>query len=116
MNQDATEQARANVARHAGVVSLSVMASRVLGLVRDQVFAIFFGAGLQYDAFLTAFRIPNLLRDLFAEGALSAAFVTTFSQTLETRGKEAAVQLFNRVATLIILFIGAISIAAWYYA
>ena len=116
MNQDATEQARANVARHAGVVSLAVMASRVLGLVRDQVFAIFFGAGLQYDAFLTAFRIPNLLRDLFAEGALSAAFVTTFSQTLETRGKEAAVQLFNRVATLIILFIGAISIAAWCYA
>ena len=86
------------------------------GLVRDQVFAIFFGAGLQYDAFLTAFRIPNLLRDLFAEGALSAAFVTTFSQTLETRGKEAAVQLFNRVATLIILFIGAISMAAWCYA
>src|ERR687887_229572 len=54
-----------NVARDAGVVSLAVTASRILGLVRDQVFAIFFGAGLQYDAFLTAFRIPNLLRDLF---------------------------------------------------
>ncbi|MBM4263470.1 MAG: murein biosynthesis integral membrane protein MurJ [Deltaproteobacteria bacterium] len=116
MNQESSEQARANVARHAGIVSLAVMTSRVLGLVRDQVFAIFFGAGLQYDAFLTAFRIPNLLRDLFAEGALSSAFVTTFSQTLETRGKAAAVQLFHRVATLIVLVIALISIAAWWYA
>jgi putative peptidoglycan lipid II flippase len=102
-----------NVARDAGVVSLAVMASRILGLVRDQVFAIFFGAGLQYDAFLTAFRIPNLLRDLFAEGALSAAFVTTFSQTLETKGEKEAIKLSNRIATLMVLVVGAISIVAW---
>ena len=91
MSAAATEknaQPSGNVARQAGVVGLAVMASRVLGLVRDQVFAAFFGAGLQYDAFLTAFRIPNLLRDLFAEGALSAAFVTTFSQVLEAKGKD----------------------------
>jgi len=104
-----------NVARNASIVSVAVMASRVLGLVRDQVFAIFFGAGMQYDAFLTAFRIPNLLRDLFAEGALSAAFVTTFTQTLQSKGKEAAILLWNRVATLIILFIIALSILAWIY-
>src|SRR5919109_4167356 len=103
-----------NVARDAGVVSLAVTASRILGLVRDQVFAIFFGAGLQYDAFLTAFRIPNLLRDLFAEGALSAAFVTTFSQTLENKGEKEAVRLSNRVATLIIIVISAISVIAWF--
>ena len=72
MESSPTESSRVNVARNAGIISLAVMASRVLGLVRDQVFAIFFGAGFQYDAFLTAFRIPNLLRDLFAEGALSA--------------------------------------------
>jgi len=111
-----TEHPRATVARNAGIISLAVMASRVLGLVRDQVFAALFGAGLQYDAFLTAFRIPNLLRDLFAEGALSAAFVTTFTQTLQSKGKEAAILLWNRVATLIILFITAISILAWIYA
>ena len=110
-----TERPRANVARNAGVISLAVMASRILGLVRDQVFAVFFGAGLQYDAFLTAFRIPNLLRDLFAEGALSAAFVTTFSQTLQDRGKGAAIELSHRVATLTILFITAISILAWIF-
>ena len=111
-----TSQPSANVARHAGVVGLAVMASRVLGLVRDQVFAALFGAGLQYDAFLTAFRIPNLLRDLFAEGALSAAFVTTFSQTLEAKGKDEAARLANRVATAMVLIIAAISILAWFFA
>jgi putative peptidoglycan lipid II flippase len=91
------------------------MASRVLGLVRDQVFAALFGAGLQYDAFLTAFRVPNLLRDLLAEGALSSAFVTTFTQTLQSQGKEAAIRLSNCVATLIVLLITAISIVGWFY-
>src|SRR2546428_11856884 len=100
------EHPRSNVARNAGIVSLAVMASRVLGLVRDQVFAALFGAGLQYDAFLTAFRIPNLLRDLFAEGALSAAFVTTFAQGLEKRGEEEAFRLSNRIATAMILVVG----------
>jgi putative peptidoglycan lipid II flippase len=107
---------RASVAQNAGVISLAVMASRVLGLVRDQVFAVLFGAGLQYDAFLTAFRIPNLLRDLFAEGALSAAFVTTFTQTLQSQGKQAAIRLWNRVATLIVLLIAAVSLLGWLYA
>jgi putative peptidoglycan lipid II flippase len=116
MEGDRAQQARASVARNAGIISLAVMASRVLGLVRDQVFAVFFGAGFLYDAFLTAFRIPNLLRDLLAEGALSAAFVTTFTQTLTSQSKEEAVRLSNRVATLIILCITAISIVAWIYA
>jgi putative peptidoglycan lipid II flippase len=116
MAEDKAQATRSNVARHASVVSLAVMASRVLGLVRDQVFAIFFGAGFQYDAFLTAFRIPNLLRDLFAEGALSSAFVTTFSQVLETKGKQEAVRLSNRVATALILLIFVISVVAWFQA
>jgi putative peptidoglycan lipid II flippase len=115
MDRESGQQSRASVARNAGIVSLAVMASRVLGLVRDQVFAALFGAGLQYDAFLTAFRVPNLLRDLLAEGALSAAFVTTFTQTLQSKGKEAAIRLSNYVATLIMLFIAAISILAWLF-
>jgi putative peptidoglycan lipid II flippase len=116
MESENAERGRSSVARNAGIVSLAVMASRVLGLVRDQVFAIFFGAGLYYDAFLTAFRIPNLLRDLFAEGALSAAFVTTFSQVLATKGEEEAIRLSNRVATLMILVITSISIIGWWHA
>jgi len=116
MEKETTQQSRANVARNAGIVSLAVMASRLLGLVRDQVFAALFGAGLQYDAFLTAFRVPNLLRDLLAEGALSSAFVTTFTQTLQQKGKEEALRLSNRVATLIVAFVMAISIIAWIFA
>ncbi len=57
-----------SVARSAGIVSIAVMFSRVLGLVREMVFAQYFGAGYLYDAFVVAFRIPNVLRDLFAEG------------------------------------------------
>jgi hypothetical protein len=70
----AVPKKRASVARSAGIVSLAVMASRVLGLVREMVFAYFFGASKSFanDAYVIAFRIPNLLRDLFAEGALSS--------------------------------------------
>jgi putative peptidoglycan lipid II flippase len=116
MKPQQRDPARPNVARNAGVISLAVMASRVLGLVRDQVFAIFFGAGLQYDAFITAFRIPNLLRDLFAEGALSAAFVTTFTQILETKGRQEAIRLSNRVATLIVIAISVVCLIGYAYA
>ena len=73
---------RKSIARSAGIVGIAVMGSRILGLVREQVFATFFGAGFAMDAFLIAFRIPNLFRRLFAEGAFSAAFVPAFAGTL----------------------------------
>ena len=116
MNQDRAQHGRASVARNAGVISLAVTASRVLGLVRDQVFAALFGAGLQYDAFLTAFRIPNLLRDLFAEGALSAAFVTTFTQVQQSKGAEEAFRLSNRVATALVLVLSLTCVLGWIFA
>src|ERR1700675_1156379 len=106
----APEPPRPSVAQSAGVVSAAIMASRVLGLVRDQVFAALFGAGLQYDAFNTAFRIPNLLRDLFAEGALSAAFVTTFSQKLSAEGDKSAWRLANLVLNALILVLAVITL------
>ena len=116
MEKDRIQHGRASVARNAGIISLAVMASRILGLVRDQVFAALFGAGLQYDAFLTAFRIPNLLRDLFAEGALSAAFVTTFTQVQQSKGTEEAFRLSNRVATALMILLGLICIVGWIFA
>jgi putative peptidoglycan lipid II flippase len=67
--------AQPRLARAAGVISAATSLSRLLGLVREQVFAALLGASPLTDAFVVAFRIPNLLRDLFAEGALSAAFV-----------------------------------------
>ena len=75
-----------SVARGAGLVGGATFLSRVLGLVREQVMASFFGASLATDAFNVAFRIPNLLRDLFAEGAMSSAFVPTFTEYREKRG------------------------------
>ena len=71
-----------SVVRSAGVVSVAVFMSRVTGLLRESVMARLFGAGLIYDAFMLGFRIPNLTRDLFAEGALSSAFVPTFTEYL----------------------------------
>src|SRR5258708_5586501 len=81
--------------------------SRVTGLLREIMMARLFGAGFVYDAFLLGFRIPNLTRDLFAEGALSSAFVPVFSQTLAANGKKDAAVLSNLVGTAIIVVVGA---------
>jgi putative peptidoglycan lipid II flippase len=84
----------------AGIIGVAVMCSRLLGLAREQICAALFGGGGAMDAFTVAFRIPNLLRDLFAEGALSTAFVTTFSKTIARGGDAAAWRLADKVATL----------------
>src|SRR2546430_8786681 len=96
--------------RATGVVGIAVMCSRILGLIREQVFAGLFGAGKNLDAFLMAFRLPNLLRDLFAEGALSTAFITTFSKKIATDGDESAWRLGNKVATLTAVFMSAVTL------
>jgi putative peptidoglycan lipid II flippase len=88
------------------------MLSRLLGLVREQLFAVLLGAGRFADAFIVGFRIPNLLRDLFAEGALSQAFVPTFKAALKKGGTEAAYRLGNRVAGTLLAVIGTITIVA----
>ena len=94
------------VFRSAGVASAAVLTSRVSGLVREGAMARLFGASSSYDAFLIGFRIPNLARDLFAEGALSAAFVPIFVEYLQTKGRKEAAHLANLVATAIIVVIG----------
>ena len=86
------------------------MMSRVSGLVREGVLSRLFGAGSALDAFVVGFRIPNLTRDLFAEGALSSAFVPTFVDYLQNRDKKEAAHLANLVATSIILLVGAICV------
>jgi len=98
------------VARSAGIVSLAVLGSRLLGLVREQVFAYYFGAGFLNDAFQIAFRIPNMLRDLFAEGALSVAFVKTFSDYIEKKGKQEALELASLVINVLVIVLGAITL------
>jgi putative peptidoglycan lipid II flippase len=92
------------------VVGLAVLSSRILGLMREMVFAGLFGAGKNLDAFLMAFRVPNLLRDLFAEGALSTAFITTFSKRIAVEGDSSAWRLANKIATLTAVFMSAITL------
>jgi putative peptidoglycan lipid II flippase len=94
----------------AGVVGLAVLCSRVLGLAREQIFAALFGGGRVMDAFTIAFRIPNLLRDLFAEGALSTAFVTVFTRTAALEDDAAAWRLANKVATLAVVTLSAVTV------
>ena len=94
--------------RQVGIVGLAVMASRLLGLARDLIIAALFGASRSLDAFLIAFRIPNLLRDLFAEGALSTAFVTVFTQKIATDGDESAWKLASKVTTIVAIFMSAL--------
>ena len=100
----------------AGVIGLAVMCSRVLGLAREQICAALFGGGAAMDAFTAAFRIPNLLRDLFAEGALSTAFVTTFSKTIARSGDAAAWRLANKVATLTLIVLGTLCVIGMVFA
>src|ERR1700726_2860905 len=92
----------------AGIIGIAVMCSRLLGLAREQIFAALFGGGGAMDAFTAAFRIPNLLRDLFAEGALSTAFVATFSKTIARGGDRAAWRLADKIGTLTALALGAV--------
>ncbi|MGE5127478.1 MAG: murein biosynthesis integral membrane protein MurJ [Betaproteobacteria bacterium] len=102
------EAEKGRIARAAGLVSAMTLVSRLLGLVREQVFAALLGAGYYSDAFRIGYRIPNLLRDLFAEGALSAAFVPTYARTARQDGHQQAFVLANRVLTLLALLLGAV--------
>ena len=99
-----------SVAKSAGIVSIAVMFSRVLGLVREQVFAYYFGAGFLNDAYQVAFRIPNVLRDLFAEGALSAAFVKVFTDYQINRSEQEAWRLASLVMNALAVILSVITI------
>ena len=97
-------------AKATGKVSAAVMASRVLGLLREMMFAGLFGGSKWMDCFYLAFKVPNLLRDLFAEGALSQAFVTTFSKKLKAEGEAPAWALANKMMTLAAVFMSLITL------
>jgi len=96
------------LARSAGVFGLATITSRILGLAREQVMAYYFGANDANDAFRIASRIPNLVRDLFAEGAMSAAFVPTFTQHLTLEGRERSWRLANSVINALLIVTGVI--------
>ncbi len=94
---------------------MAVLLSRITGMVREMVMARLFGAGLAYDAFLLGFRIPNLARNLFAEGALSSAFVPGFTRQL-AKGRQEAEELSNLVGTALVAIVSAVCFAGIFFA
>ncbi|MFP4194409.1 MAG: murein biosynthesis integral membrane protein MurJ [Desulfobacterales bacterium] len=104
-----------NEKRHAtkaaGVIGLATLLSRILGFVRDLVIAWFFGAGLLSDAFFVAFRIPNLLRRLFAEGTLSMAVVPVFTEQMTKYGREEAFALARSAVRMLSVILVIIALA-----
>lgn len=98
------------ILKAAGVLGGATILSRIMGMVRDMVVSRLFGAGMATDAFFAAFQIPNMLRRFFAEGALTAAFVPTFSETLVQEGEEKAQELANLCFTLLTIVISVITL------
>ncbi len=104
------------LARSAGLAGAATLISRLLGLVRETLLAGLFGAADQMDAYFVAFRIPNLVRDLFAEGAMSAAFVPTFTRHLTRDGKADAWRLAVNLVSALALLTGGLALAGMIFA
>jgi putative peptidoglycan lipid II flippase len=100
---------KVKVAKAAGVVGLATLASRVMGYIRDMVMSWAFGTGMAADAFYVAYRIPNLLRELLAEGSMSAAFIPVFTETLTKESKESARHLANAVFARLLVILAALT-------
>ena len=98
------------VTKAAGVVGGATLLSRIFGLLRDIVIAGYFGAGMASDAFFVAFRIPNLLRRLLAEGSLTIAFVPIFSEYLAKEGESAAFVFARSAARIISILLAAAAV------
>ena len=95
--------AEKGIVASAGIVAVGTFTSRVLGFVRDMVLANIFGASLVADAFYVAYRIPNLLRELFAEGSMSAGFIPIFTEYLTKKGRNEARELARSAFTFLVL-------------
>ncbi len=106
----------AETLRSSAKVGVAVLASRVLGVARDALFGGVFGVSWLTDAYFVAFRIPNLLRDLFAEGILSSAFVPSFAEALTREGKPRAFQLANLVLTGALLLTSGLALLGMLFA
>lgn len=102
-----TQEGR-QIAKAAGLIGLATFSSRILGFVRDMILARMFGAAMVADAFFVAYRIPNMLRELFAEGSMSAAFIPVFTEYLNKRSKEEARELASAVFTALLVIVSAI--------
>ena len=101
---------REEITRSAGIVGVITLLSRIMGYARDMVVAYFFGASAETDAFYVAFRIPNLLRRLLAEGSLTVSFIPIFTENLEKKGKEEAKKISDITFTLLFIVLILVSL------
>ena len=104
------------VTRAAGIIGLATLVSRITGFVRDIVVAGVFGAGLAADSFYVAYRIPNMLRELFAEGSMSAGFIPVFTEYLAKRSRDEARALASATFTALLLILTGICMIGIYFA
>jgi putative peptidoglycan lipid II flippase len=104
------------VARGAGASGAAILVSRITGLLRDQVMALLFGAGFATDAFNVAFRVPNLLRDLLAEGSMTRSLVRTFTDYDRNRGAEEAWELGRQLMLSLLLVLAGLCAIGWMFA
>jgi hypothetical protein len=113
MNSETGRQIKSEnreVTRAAGVVGMATLLSRIFGYIRDMVLASFFGAGMAADAFIAAFRIPNLLRRLFGEGSLSIAFVPVFTEAMASGDREDGLRLAVSALKLLLVCLSVIAV------
>lgn len=108
--------AKGKIARAAGLMSAATFISRLLGYIKDMILAKYFGATGAADTFFVAFRIPNLLRELFAEGSMSSAFIPVLTEYQTKKGKQEANRLVKATFIFIIVFVGIICIAGIVFA
>src|SRR5512139_3226891 len=107
---------KGTIARSAGIISLATFSSRVLGYVKDMILARYFGATGVSDVFFVAFRIPNLLRELFAEGSMSSAFIPVLTEYQTVQGREEANRLVRSTFLFILIVVGAVCLAGMAFA
>src|SRR5690348_16567734 len=95
---------------HGNLMSALTILSRVFGLIRDKACSHFLGAGTVWGAFWMGFQLPNLFRRIFGEGALTAIFVPTYTRILQQRGQAEANRLASATCTMLITFLGAVTV------
>src|ERR1700690_2801738 len=97
---------KGKIAKAAGIMSIATFISRILGFARDMLFAFYFGATGISDTFFQAFKIPNLLRELLAEGSMSSAFIPVLTEYRQKKGEDEARTLVRITSTFIIIVVG----------
>src|SRR3954447_19400989 len=100
---DRSKPKEVQTGRHAAMVGAGILISRVVGLVRQRVFAYYFGDSAAADAFTAAFRIPNFLQNVFGEGALSASFIPVYAKLLAQKNEKEATRVASAVLTMLAL-------------